>query len=165
MKESGQQHATIHILDTGTHMASFSFYFSLYMHYSNGWYDRIYHIIYSVYSNYRSCFYNLKSYNMYVQRKLRSWICWDSCIAVIKLLGDKPSELRAVIKVADKFVVASCIKLCGQLLINLEITLEVALLYLDLDLNGLMVDFVKPHLDTAKNFIAEHFTELNEWVP
>lgn len=72
--------------------------------------------------------------------------------------------LLDVLMTADKFAVESCVKLCGQLLLNLPMTLELALLYMEQATTGLRADSVRlrPLVAPAMNFIAEHFKHMNK---
>ncbi|KAL3819172.1 hypothetical protein ACJIZ3_005077 [Penstemon smallii] len=70
-----------------------------------------------------------------------------------------PSSLLNVLMASDK-----CTRYCSQLLRNLPMTCESALLYLDTipstSLNG---DPIQPLIDAAKNFLASHFKYISKF--
>ncbi|KAB2608834.1 BTB/POZ domain-containing protein POB1-like [Pyrus ussuriensis x Pyrus communis] len=67
-----------------------------------------------------------------------------------------PTALLDVLKVADKFEVASCMRYCSRSLLKLPMTRESALLYLDLPSGILMAD-------AAKQFLAGHYKEITKF--
>ncbi|KAL8144228.1 hypothetical protein V2J09_017260 [Rumex salicifolius] len=69
------------------------------------------------------------------------------------------SELVDVLMAADKFGVKSCIKECIHLLLMIPMSLDSALLYLDLPLIGAVI---KPLLDRSKWFLAEYFRDFHK---
>lgn len=73
-------------------------------------------------------------------------------------------SLLDVLKAADKFVVASCMRYCSRLLGQLPMTRDSALLYLDLPSSVLMVDAVQSLTETAKTFLASLYRELTKFV-
>ncbi|KAM5572282.1 BTB/POZ domain-containing protein [Rosa sericea] len=73
-------------------------------------------------------------------------------------------SLLDVLKAADKFAVASCMRYCSRLLGQLPMTRDSALLYLDLPSSVLMVDAVQSLTDTAKKFLADRYRELSKFV-
>lgn len=70
--------------------------------------------------------------------------------------------LLDVLKAADKFAVASCMRYCSRLLGQLPMTRDSALLYLDLPSSVLMVDAVQSLTETAKTFLASLYRELTK---
>ncbi|KAL6982034.1 Boi protein [Sarracenia purpurea var. burkii] len=71
--------------------------------------------------------------------------------------------LLDVLLAADKFEVASCMRYCSQLLCNLPMTPESALLYLDLPSTVLMIDAVQPLTDAAKQFLAARYKDITKF--
>ncbi|XP_050375672.1 BTB/POZ domain-containing protein POB1-like [Argentina anserina] len=74
------------------------------------------------------------------------------------------SSLLDVLKAADKFAVASCMRYCSWLLGQLPMTCDSALLYLELPLSVLMVDAVQPLTNAARKFLAIRYRELSKFV-
>ncbi|KAL6982035.1 hypothetical protein U1Q18_023652 [Sarracenia purpurea var. burkii] len=70
--------------------------------------------------------------------------------------------LLDVLLAADKFEVASCMRYCSQLLCNLPMTPESALLYLDLPSTVLMIDAVQPLTVAAKQFLAARYKDITK---
>ncbi|CAJ2662903.1 unnamed protein product [Trifolium pratense] len=73
--------------------------------------------------------------------------------------------LLDVLMAADKFEVASCMRLCSRLLRNLTMTPESALLYLELPSSVLMADAVQPLTDAAKQYLAGRYKDITKQVP
>ncbi|CAH2034749.1 unnamed protein product [Thlaspi arvense] len=71
--------------------------------------------------------------------------------------------LLDVLMAADKFEVASCMKHCNHLLLNMPMTLDSALLLLDLPSTLLMADSVKPLTNAAKQFIALRYKDITKF--
>uniref|UniRef100_A0A7N0TQU0 BACK domain-containing protein n=1 Tax=Kalanchoe fedtschenkoi TaxID=63787 RepID=A0A7N0TQU0_KALFE len=71
--------------------------------------------------------------------------------------------LMDVLMIADKFEVASCMRYCSQILGNLKMSLDSALLYLDLHSNVLMADAVQPLTEAAKQFLASHYNDITKF--
>lgn len=70
------------------------------------------------------------------------------------------SALLDVLIAADKFEVASCMKYCSRLLLNMPMTLDFALLLLDLPSSIQAADSVKPLTNAARQFIASRYRDL-----
>lgn len=70
--------------------------------------------------------------------------------------------LLDVLMAADKFEVASCMRYCSQLLRNLPMTPESALLYLDLPSSVLMGEAVQPLTDAAKQYLAARYKDMTK---
>lgn len=79
-----------------------------------------------------------------------------------KLSTTSPSLLLDVLMAADKFEVASCMRHCSQLLRNLPMTTESALVYLDLPCSISTATAVQPLTDAAKEFLANKFRDLTK---
>ncbi|PNX76700.1 BTB/POZ domain-containing protein pob1-like, partial [Trifolium pratense] len=73
--------------------------------------------------------------------------------------------LLDVLMAADKFEVASCMRLCSRLLRNLTMTPESALLYLELPSSVLMADAVQPLTDAAKQYLAGRYKDITKQGP
>ncbi|CAH2034745.1 unnamed protein product [Thlaspi arvense] len=71
--------------------------------------------------------------------------------------------LLDVLMAADKFEVASCMKHCSHLLLNMPMTLDSALLLLDLPSTLLIADSVKPLTNAAKQFIALRYKDITKF--
>ncbi|WJX86878.1 Boi protein [Trifolium repens] len=71
--------------------------------------------------------------------------------------------LLDVLMAADKFEVASCMRLCSRLLRNLDMTPESALLYLELPSSVLMADAVQPLTDAAKQYLAGRYKDITKF--
>ena len=63
---------------------------------------------------------------------------------------------------ADKFEVTSCLRYCICLLLNLPMTPESALLYLELPSSILMAEAVQPLIDAAKQFLAVRYRDISK---
>ncbi|GLU05908.1 hypothetical protein SLE2022_229810 [Rubroshorea leprosula] len=74
-----------------------------------------------------------------------------------------PTALLDVLMAADKFEVASCMRYCSRLLRNLPMTLDSALLYLDLPSSVLMADAVQALTDAAKQFLAARYKDITKF--
>ncbi|KAG5573113.1 hypothetical protein H5410_062879 [Solanum commersonii] len=74
-----------------------------------------------------------------------------------------PTALLDVLMAADKFEVASCMRHCSRLLLNVPMTCESALLYLDLPSSVSIADAVRPLIDAAKQFLAAHFKDITKF--
>ncbi|XP_010314497.2 BTB/POZ domain-containing protein POB1 isoform X3 [Solanum lycopersicum] len=68
-----------------------------------------------------------------------------------------------VLMAADKFEVASCMRHCSRLLLNLPMTCELASLFLNLPSSVSIADAVQPLLDAAKQFLAAHFKDITKF--
>lgn len=73
-----------------------------------------------------------------------------------------PPELLDVLMAADKFEVASCMRYCSQLLRDLPMTCESALLYLDLPSTVLIAEAVQPLVDAAKQYLAARYKDISK---
>ncbi|KAI5423893.1 BTB/POZ domain-containing protein POB1 [Lathyrus oleraceus] len=71
-----------------------------------------------------------------------------------------PPILLDILMVADKFEVASCMRYCTRVLLNIPMTPESALLYLELPSSVLMVDSVLPLIDAAKQYLACRYKDV-----
>lgn len=69
-------------------------------------------------------------------------------------------ELMDVLMIADKFEVASCMRYCSQMLGKSQMSLDSALLYLDLHSNVLMANAIQPLTEAAKQFVASHYSDI-----
>ncbi|CAM8903894.1 unnamed protein product [Rhodiola kirilowii] len=69
-------------------------------------------------------------------------------------------ELMDVLMMADKFEVASCMIYCSQVLGNFEMSLDCALLCLDLPSSVQMSDFVQPFAKAAKQFLTSRYNDI-----
>ncbi|GLT90815.1 hypothetical protein SLE2022_087320 [Rubroshorea leprosula] len=74
-----------------------------------------------------------------------------------------PTALLDVLMAADKFEVASCMRYCSRLLRNLPMTLESALLYLDLPSSVLMADAVQALTEAANQFLAAQYKDITKF--
>ncbi|GLT48152.1 hypothetical protein SLA2020_217930 [Shorea laevis] len=74
-----------------------------------------------------------------------------------------PPALLDVLMAADKFEVASCMRYCSRLLRNLPMTMDSALLYLDLPSSVLMADAVQALTDAAKQFLAARYKDITKF--
>lgn len=71
------------------------------------------------------------------------------------------AELLDLLMAADKFEVTTCIRHCIDLLLELPMSLEWALLYLELPSSAFVGEVVlQPLLAAAKQYIASHFRHL-----
>ncbi|KAG0491276.1 hypothetical protein HPP92_004674 [Vanilla planifolia] len=80
-----------------------------------------------------------------------------------KLSTTSAPVLLDVLMAADKFEVASCMRHCSQMLRNLPMTTESALLYLELPSNVSMASAVQPLTDAAKNFLANKYRDISKF--
>ncbi|KAK4787785.1 hypothetical protein SAY86_011618 [Trapa natans] len=71
--------------------------------------------------------------------------------------------LLDILMTADKFEVASCMRYCTRMLQNLPMTPEYALLYLELPSSVLMGEAVQPLIDTAKQYLASRYKDINKF--
>ncbi|KAL9691693.1 hypothetical protein QQ045_012119 [Rhodiola kirilowii] len=71
-------------------------------------------------------------------------------------------ELMDVLMMADKFEVASCMIYCSQVLGNFEMSLDYALLCLDLPSSVQMTDFVQPFAKAAKQFLTSRYNDITK---
>ncbi|XP_041029088.1 BTB/POZ domain-containing protein POB1-like isoform X1 [Juglans microcarpa x Juglans regia] len=74
-----------------------------------------------------------------------------------------PPALLDVLMAADKFEVASCLRYCSRLLLNLPMTCESALLYLDLPSSVSMADGVQPLTNAAKQFLVARYKDITKF--
>ncbi|KFK30702.1 hypothetical protein AALP_AA6G016600 [Arabis alpina] len=70
--------------------------------------------------------------------------------------------LLDVLMVADKFEVALCMKYCSSLLLNMTMTVDIALLLLELPPSIQAADSVKPLTNAARQFIASSFKNMSK---
>lgn len=71
-------------------------------------------------------------------------------------------ELLDVLMAADKFEVISCMIYCIQLLIKVPMSLESALLYLELPSSVLVAEIVQPLVDEAKQYLVAHYRDFTK---
>ena len=74
-----------------------------------------------------------------------------------KLAPTEPILLVDILLAADKFEAASCIKLCGQRLIDLPMTLESAVMCLDLPCS---ISMAPALAEAAKKFLAKRYDKF-----
>ncbi|KAJ0250047.1 BTB/POZ domain-containing protein [Hirschfeldia incana] len=72
---------------------------------------------------------------------------------------DVPDLLR-VLMAAEKFEVASCMKYCTRLLLNIPMTLPYALFILRLPWSLILAASVKPLTNAARHFITMHYKDI-----
>uniref|UniRef100_A0A1D1Y897 BTB/POZ domain-containing protein POB1 n=1 Tax=Anthurium amnicola TaxID=1678845 RepID=A0A1D1Y897_9ARAE len=80
-----------------------------------------------------------------------------------KLSASSAPALLDVLMAADKFEVASCMRHCSQLLRNLPMTPESALLYLELPSSVSMASAVQPLTDAAKEYLAARYKDITKF--
>ncbi|MQL92455.1 hypothetical protein Taro_025077 [Colocasia esculenta] len=80
-----------------------------------------------------------------------------------KLSTTTAPALLDVLMAADKFEVASCMRHCSQLLRNLPMTPESALLYLELPSSVSMASAVQPLTDAAKEYLATRYKDITKF--
>ncbi|XP_058742579.1 BTB/POZ domain-containing protein POB1-like [Vicia villosa] len=73
-----------------------------------------------------------------------------------------PPRLMDILMAADKFGVASCMRYCIRILLNIPITLEAALLYLDLPHSFLMTEVVWPLAIAAKKYLVARYKDVTK---
>ncbi|XP_057451187.1 BTB/POZ domain-containing protein At2g46260-like [Lotus japonicus] len=73
-----------------------------------------------------------------------------------------PAPALVELLIADKFEVTSCVRYCSQLLQNLPMTLDSALLYLDLPHTILTTDAVQPLIDVAKQYLVCRYKDITK---
>ncbi|GAB4834501.1 hypothetical protein Ancab_032758 [Ancistrocladus abbreviatus] len=78
------------------------------------------------------------------------------------LSASTPTALLDVLMAADKFEVASCMKHCSSKLLEFPMTIESALLYLDLPDTPLMAEAVQPLTKAAKDFLATSVKDITK---
>ncbi|XLU19177.1 hypothetical protein S245_055243, partial [Arachis hypogaea] len=76
------------------------------------------------------------------------------------LSASSATALLDVLMAADKFEVASCMRYCSQLLRNMPMTSESALLYLELPFTLLMADAVQPLTRAARQYLASRYKDI-----
>ncbi|XP_057746597.1 BTB/POZ domain-containing protein POB1-like [Arachis stenosperma] len=76
------------------------------------------------------------------------------------LSASSATALLDVLMAADKFEVASCMRYCSQLLRNMPMTSESALLYLELPFTLLMADAVQPLTHAARQYLASIYKDI-----
>ncbi|KAL8543504.1 hypothetical protein ACS0TY_004158 [Phlomoides rotata] len=77
-----------------------------------------------------------------------------------------PTAVNALLDlcvIADKFEVSSCLRDCSRLLQTLQMTYESALHYLELPPSLLMSSTFQPLVDAAKQFLASHFQDIDQF--
>lgn len=78
------------------------------------------------------------------------------------LTSTSAPALLDVLMAADKFKVVSCMRHCSNLLRNLPMTPESALLYLDLPSTVSMAEAVQPLTNTAKEFLTLRYKDITK---
>ena len=78
------------------------------------------------------------------------------------LTSTSAHALLDVLMAADKFEVSSCMRNCSNLLRNLPMTTESALLYLNLPSSVSMAEAVKPLTDAAKEFLIVRYKDITK---
>ncbi|KAL7606662.1 hypothetical protein Lser_V15G15733 [Lactuca serriola] len=78
------------------------------------------------------------------------------------LTSTSAPALLDVLMAADKFEVSSCMRNCSNLLRNLPMTTESALLYLNLPSSVSMAEAVKPLTDAAKEFLIVRYKDITK---
>ncbi|MED6156232.1 Boi protein [Stylosanthes scabra] len=78
------------------------------------------------------------------------------------LSASSATTLLDVLMAADKFQVSSCMRYCSQLLRNMPMTSESALLYLELPCSVLMADAVQPLTHAAKQYLASRYKDISK---
>ncbi|CAL5194982.1 unnamed protein product [Lathyrus oleraceus] len=73
-----------------------------------------------------------------------------------------PPRLLDVLMAADKFEVASCMRYCSRVLLNIPMTVESALLYLELPINVRKANVVRPLIIAAKQYLAARYKDITE---
>ncbi|XP_058742618.1 BTB/POZ domain-containing protein POB1-like [Vicia villosa] len=71
-----------------------------------------------------------------------------------------PPSLLDVLMAADKFIVASCMRYCIRVLLNIPMKLEYALLYLELPYSVVMDDVVLPLIVAAKQYLVSRYKDI-----
>ncbi|KAL7606661.1 hypothetical protein Lser_V15G15732 [Lactuca serriola] len=79
------------------------------------------------------------------------------------LTSTSAPALLDVLMAADKFKVVSCMRHCSNLLRNLPMTPESALLYLDLPSTVSMAEAVQPLTNTAKEFLTLRYKDITKF--
>ncbi|XBI75201.1 hypothetical protein VPH35_068600 [Triticum aestivum] len=77
-----------------------------------------------------------------------------------KLSTTEPNLLLDILMAADKFEVLACMRHCNQLLTNLPMTRESALLYLDYPCSTSVAAEIRHLTDAAKEFLASKYKVL-----
>lgn len=80
-----------------------------------------------------------------------------------RLSTTSPTALLDILTAADKYEVASCMRYCSRLLRNLPMTIESALLYMDLPFGVSVEDAIQPLADAAKQFLADRYKDLAKY--
>lgn len=81
-----------------------------------------------------------------------------------KIQANTPATMLDVLMAADKFQVASCMRACSRKLRTMAMTIESALLYLDLPMAVLSPDAVQPLTEAARVFLAEKYKDFGRYV-
>ncbi|KAL5061249.1 hypothetical protein RYX36_032853 [Vicia faba] len=76
------------------------------------------------------------------------------------LYPTSPPRLLDVFMAADKFEVPSCLKYCSRVLLNIPMTVESALLYLELPLCVRMTNAVQPLVIAAKQYLVARYKDI-----
>lgn len=77
-----------------------------------------------------------------------------------KVQASSALSLLDALMAADKFEVAACMRQCSKLLRDLPMTLDSALLYLDLPSSVLLADAMQPLTDAAKSYLVSQYKDI-----
>lgn len=80
------------------------------------------------------------------------------------LNATSPPSLLDVFMAADKFEVASCMRYCIRVLLNIPMTVESALLYLELPFSVRMGNAAQPLAIAAKQYLAARYKDITKYV-
>ncbi|XP_044949705.1 BTB/POZ domain-containing protein At2g46260-like isoform X1 [Hordeum vulgare subsp. vulgare] len=80
-----------------------------------------------------------------------------------KLAATEPNLLLDILTAADKFEVLACMRRCSQLLTNLPMTRETALLYLDYPCSTSVAAEIQHLTDAAKEFLANKYKVFDKF--
>ncbi|CAL5194979.1 unnamed protein product [Lathyrus oleraceus] len=78
------------------------------------------------------------------------------------LNATSPPSLLDVFMAADKFEVASCMRYCSRVLLNIPMTVESALLYLELPFSVRMGNAAQPLAIAAKQYLAARYKDITK---
>ncbi|CAK8544877.1 unnamed protein product [Lathyrus sativus] len=78
------------------------------------------------------------------------------------LNATSPPSLLDIFIAADKFEVPSCMNYCSRVLLNIPMTVQSALLYLELPLCVRMANAVRPLVLAAKQYLAVHYKDITK---
>ncbi|KAI5423889.1 hypothetical protein KIW84_030201 [Lathyrus oleraceus] len=78
------------------------------------------------------------------------------------LSATSPPNLLDILMAADKFEVASCMRYCIRVLLSIPMTVESALLYLELPFNVRKANVVRPLIIAAKQYLATRYKNITK---